>query len=298
MTRSGDARAFAKSDDETPSVYATLGGSSCCGSSLLSFSSRPARRSAGICRSRAQASTPVRPGPASRRARGRRRARAPPRPGSYRSRAEAATTRTGKARVKYLFTLPKKAGSVTSQVNFRRWPPPARVVSTKRISDTQFRVTVTQDGPGRADIVSVTIEYYVSAEAGRVESTSPRMRPVGRRAEVRDRGDDDGGPGGAGWVRRLGRRSRPTPRRATPPGEQAQRGLREGALRRRPVRAGGARGPARSRRPPNRRRVVAAALGLRATLPAIDRNGDARDRALTADLRRRDRVRPRSGSAT
>ena len=35
------------------------------------------------------------------------------------------------------------------------------VVSMKRVSDTQFRVIVTQDSPGRADIVSVTIEYYV-----------------------------------------------------------------------------------------------------------------------------------------
>jgi diguanylate cyclase (GGDEF)-like protein len=38
--------------------------------------------------------------------------------------------------------------------------------------------------------------------------------------------------------------------------------------------------------PPNRRRVDAAVLALRATLPAIDRNGDQRDRALTAELRR------------
>ena len=38
--------------------------------------------------------------------------------------------------------------------------------------------------------------------------------------------------------------------------------------------------------PANRRRVDAALTALRATLPAIDRNGDARDRALTAELRR------------
>ncbi len=38
--------------------------------------------------------------------------------------------------------------------------------------------------------------------------------------------------------------------------------------------------------PPNRRRVDAAVLALRATLPAIDQNGDQRDRALTAELRR------------
>ena len=37
---------------------------------------------------------------------------------------------------------------------------------------------------------------------------------------------------------------------------------------------------------PNRQRVIAALSALRATLPAIDRNGDARDRALTAELRR------------
>ena len=38
--------------------------------------------------------------------------------------------------------------------------------------------------------------------------------------------------------------------------------------------------------PAGRRRVLAALSDLRGTLPAIDRNGDARDRALTADLRR------------
>jgi hypothetical protein len=66
----------------------------------------------------------------------------------------------GHARGRYMFTLPNKAGSVTWQVNFvgsRR----GASVSTKRISDTQFRVSVTQDGAGRADIESVTIEYYV-----------------------------------------------------------------------------------------------------------------------------------------
>jgi hypothetical protein len=68
----------------------------------------------------------------------------------------------GKARVKYLYTLPKKAGSVTAQVNFNPLVSHrGAVVSMKRVSDTQFRVTVTQDGLGRADIVSVTIEYYV-----------------------------------------------------------------------------------------------------------------------------------------
>jgi hypothetical protein len=67
---------------------------------------------------------------------------------------------TGKAGAKYVFTVPKKAGSVTWQVSF--WGGHAGAsVSTKRISDTQFRVVVTQDGTGRADIASVTIEYYV-----------------------------------------------------------------------------------------------------------------------------------------
>jgi hypothetical protein len=69
-------------------------------------------------------------------------------------------TSNGMARARYLFTLPKKAGSVTWQVNFFGSHGGASV-STKRISDTQFRVTVTQDGTGRADIESVTIEYYV-----------------------------------------------------------------------------------------------------------------------------------------
>jgi hypothetical protein len=68
---------------------------------------------------------------------------------------------TGTVRAKYLFTLPKKAGSVTRQVNFIGSHGGARV-STKRISETQFRVTVTQDGAGRADIASVMIEYYYS----------------------------------------------------------------------------------------------------------------------------------------
>ena len=66
----------------------------------------------------------------------------------------------GAASAKYLFTLPKKAGSVTYQVSFFGGHGGASV-STKRISDTQFRVKVTQDGTGWADIESVTIEYYV-----------------------------------------------------------------------------------------------------------------------------------------
>ena len=67
---------------------------------------------------------------------------------------------TGRARVKYLFTLPKKAGSVTAQVSFLGAHRGA-VVSTKRVSDTLFRVVVMQDSAGGADIVSATIEYYV-----------------------------------------------------------------------------------------------------------------------------------------
>jgi hypothetical protein len=68
----------------------------------------------------------------------------------------------GTAQVKYLFTLPSKAGSVTAQVNFDGTHRGAKV-STKRVADCQFRVTVTQDGQGRADIQSVMIEYYYPA---------------------------------------------------------------------------------------------------------------------------------------
>jgi len=71
-------------------------------------------------------------------------------------------TSDGTARVKYVFTLPKKAGSVTAQVNFNPLVSHRGTdVSMKRVSDTQFRVIVTQDSPGRADLESVTIEYYV-----------------------------------------------------------------------------------------------------------------------------------------
>jgi hypothetical protein len=68
----------------------------------------------------------------------------------------------GSAQVKYLFTLPSKAGSVTAQVNFDGAHSGAKV-ATKRVSATQFRVTVTQDAQGRADIESVMIEYYYPA---------------------------------------------------------------------------------------------------------------------------------------
>lgn len=64
----------------------------------------------------------------------------------------------GKARAKYTFTLPKKAGSVTWQVSGAHR---GATVSAKRVSDTEFRVTVTQDDAGRSDIGPVTIEYYV-----------------------------------------------------------------------------------------------------------------------------------------
>jgi hypothetical protein len=68
----------------------------------------------------------------------------------------------GTAQAKYLFTLPKKAGSVTTQVNFDGAHRGAKV-STKRVSDTQFRVTVTESTQGRADIPSVMIEYLYQA---------------------------------------------------------------------------------------------------------------------------------------
>ena len=66
---------------------------------------------------------------------------------------------SGSATAQYLFTLPKKAGSVSAQVNFLGLHRGTRV-DTKRCSKTQFRVTVTQDSTGRADIESVMIEYY------------------------------------------------------------------------------------------------------------------------------------------
>jgi len=67
---------------------------------------------------------------------------------------------TGTARAKYTFTLPKKAGSVTWQVSYIG-AHRGTTVTVKRTSDTQFRVSVTQNSAGRADIESVTIEYYV-----------------------------------------------------------------------------------------------------------------------------------------
>jgi hypothetical protein len=65
----------------------------------------------------------------------------------------------GTAQAKYLFTVPKSAGSVTTQVNFSGSHSGAKV-ATKRVSDTQFRVTVTQNGQGRAEVQWVMIEYY------------------------------------------------------------------------------------------------------------------------------------------
>jgi hypothetical protein len=65
----------------------------------------------------------------------------------------------GAVTAKYVFTLPKNAGSVTAQVIFAGSHSGARV-TTKRCSDTQFRVSVTQDSQGRADVESVMIEYY------------------------------------------------------------------------------------------------------------------------------------------
>jgi hypothetical protein len=65
----------------------------------------------------------------------------------------------GKAQARYMFTLRKHPGSVTTQVNFLGSHRGA-VVTTKRVSDTQFRVDVTLHSAGRADIESVMIEYY------------------------------------------------------------------------------------------------------------------------------------------
>jgi hypothetical protein len=66
---------------------------------------------------------------------------------------------SGTVRARYLFTVPKKAGSITAQVNFLGGRGAAQV-ATKRVSDTQFRVDVTLDSASRADISSVMIEYY------------------------------------------------------------------------------------------------------------------------------------------
>jgi hypothetical protein len=65
----------------------------------------------------------------------------------------------GTAQAKFVFTLPKNAGSVTAQVNFEGTHRGAKI-ATKRLSDTEFRVTVTQSDTGRAVIKSVMIEYY------------------------------------------------------------------------------------------------------------------------------------------
>jgi hypothetical protein len=66
-------------------------------------------------------------------------------------------TSSGRVRARYLFTVPRKAGSITAQINFLSG---RAQVSTKRVSDTQFRVDVTLDSSGRADIASAMIEYY------------------------------------------------------------------------------------------------------------------------------------------
>jgi hypothetical protein len=65
----------------------------------------------------------------------------------------------GTAQARYLFTLSRSTGSVTAQVNFDGGRGTAKV-ATKRVSDTQFRVDVTQASRGRAEIESVMIEYY------------------------------------------------------------------------------------------------------------------------------------------
>ena len=66
---------------------------------------------------------------------------------------------SGRAKVTYLFRLKGKSGSVMAQVNFVGSHRGA-VVTTKRLSDSQFRVDVTLDSAGRAEIESVMIEYY------------------------------------------------------------------------------------------------------------------------------------------
>jgi hypothetical protein len=68
-------------------------------------------------------------------------------------------TSSGKVHARYLLTVPKKAGSIIAQVNFLGGRGAAQV-ATRRVSDTQFRVDVTLDRAGRADISSVMIEYY------------------------------------------------------------------------------------------------------------------------------------------
>lgn len=65
----------------------------------------------------------------------------------------------GTAQANYVFTVPKTAGSVTKDLTFDGAHKQA-VVATTRVSDTQFRVTVTLKGPGRADLQSVMIRYY------------------------------------------------------------------------------------------------------------------------------------------
>jgi hypothetical protein len=67
---------------------------------------------------------------------------------------------SGSVRARYLFTVPRKAGSITTQVNFPLGLRGGARVTTKRVSETQFRVDVTLDSTGRADILSVMIEYY------------------------------------------------------------------------------------------------------------------------------------------
>ena len=65
----------------------------------------------------------------------------------------------GTAQANYVFTVRKTAGSVSKQVTFNG-AHKGTDVTAKRVSPTQERVTITLKGPGRADIQSVTIEYY------------------------------------------------------------------------------------------------------------------------------------------
>jgi hypothetical protein len=71
------------------------------------------------------------------------------------------TSSSGDADVRWNFTVPRRAGSVTYQINYAGSHPRLEV-NSKRCSDTSFRVEAKLDSAGRADIMSVTIEYYVS----------------------------------------------------------------------------------------------------------------------------------------
>lgn len=64
----------------------------------------------------------------------------------------------GSARVTYLFALPQGARSV--DLDYLVDKGPGASVASKRVSDTQFRVTVTVSGKGSARVEWVQIHYY------------------------------------------------------------------------------------------------------------------------------------------